>query len=152
MGCKLADAPPYSYPSPPSKLNSCQHFKPELFGPDSKSIFLMVPDGRLGNHLVAYSFLLYFKLVLGLDVYMPIDTKHYLLKVFTPRSVEIPVLEETFCNYEEIKFKDYQGHMRPILTDKTWWTGKLIWLWRMVPGLPNSLRLECSSCIYKWPI
>lgn len=49
--------------------------------------------------------------------------------VFTPESVEMPVLEDTFCNPEAIPWEAYHGHIKDLLTDPVYRRGKFILLY-----------------------
>lgn len=58
---------------PTSSSKGCRPFRPH--GPDDPSVFVVTPNGRLGNHLVAYAVLLYCRIFMGVDAYIARETK-----------------------------------------------------------------------------
>ena len=62
-------------------------------------------QGRLGNQLNGYSMMLQLKKQYGYQPYLSNQTYNILNQMFVSETIELPVLEETFCNIEEMPFK-----------------------------------------------
>ena len=65
---------------------------------------------------------------LGIQAYIDEFCQEYILAFFTPESVTLPVLSETFCNPEEFKshLKPYDGPFKDLITDEKYRKGHLI--------------------------
>lgn len=74
-------------------------------GDDQPSIIFKKTRGRLGNQLNMYAMMLQFKRVYGYDPYLLKETYDILVRMFTPESLELPVLESSFCNLPKMKFQ-----------------------------------------------
>lgn len=110
--------------------SKCIDFDAAAFGEDSPSIMYSKPNGRLGNQLVGYSVLSQLHLQLGVASYIDRETRDYLEATFTRDSVVLPVLQDSFCNWSEISFDGYEGHIKPMLKDPDYSRGKIIWPWQ----------------------
>ena len=66
------------------------------------SILFKKARGRLGNQLNAYAMLLQLKKDYGYDTYLLQESYDILAKVFTKESIEIPVLEQSFCDISKL--------------------------------------------------
>ena len=76
--------------------------------------------GRLGNSLLAYAFLYQLSVGLGVDAYVSKSTRDLLLRYFTPDSIKLASLEETFCNPGDIQWEFYAEHMTKLFKDKSY--------------------------------
>ena len=50
-------------------------------------------------------------------------------ETFDPKSIELPTLNETFCDAETIEFDDYDGPFRNLLVDPQFRQGKKLMLY-----------------------
>ena len=68
------------------------------------------------------------KLVLMLKLAFKIHFRGYMLAFFTPESVKLPVLKETFCNPEDItsRLEPYNGPFKDLINDKTYHKGRIL--------------------------
>ena len=106
-----------------SAINSdkeCINLNDKTLGPKDPSWFVIVAQGRLGNHLVAYSVIKTLAKTLHIRPLIPNETKQYLKKFFDFKD-SILVLEEAFCNTEEVlqsKMKYFDGSIDGLVQDK----------------------------------
>ena len=113
-----------------SDTKGCKQFNSDDFGENSPSIFYGESQGRLGNQLLGYAMLIQLQRQLGVQSYVSQEMRDLLQVTFTPDSLELPVLSETFCNPAEIPWQIYRGHLSDLLTNETHRTGKLMWLYK----------------------
>ena len=73
-----------------------------------------------------YAALLQLHLQLGVDSYIDAECRDFISDHFTPDSVEVPVLSEVYCNPQDIPFEGYNGHIKNLLNEEDYRTGKLI--------------------------
>lgn len=71
-------------------------------GPQDPSWFIIVPRGRLGNHIVGYSVIQALAATLGVRPLIAQETDDYLRKYFDINHT-ISIYEDTFCNREVIE-------------------------------------------------
>lgn len=83
----------------------------------------------LGNHLLMYAIMYQLHITLGLPAYINDECVSYLSKFFTKESIKLPSIHRTFCNYDQIQWIFYYKHIRPLLVDKSYRTGKQLYLW-----------------------
>ena len=89
-----------------SKVKTCVDFDGvEQFQKDSRSIFMMTANGRMGNHMIAYSLMKQLNRELNVRTFIRRETKEMLSAVFEESSINVPVLEEVFCNPYEVSIK-----------------------------------------------
>ena len=81
----------------------CRDLKGPL-SPQSPTIIFRRSQGGLGNQLNGYSMMLQFKRKCGYDSYITKDTYQAIRKLFTRESIELMVLEDTFCNVDSMNF------------------------------------------------
>ena len=89
---------------------TCQMLNPDTFNHESPSIMFVEPKGRFGNQLLGYLNLYQLQTQIGVKSYITRRTKDCLLNFFTPESITLPVLNETFCNWRSIEFMPFNGH------------------------------------------
>eukprot|EP00095_Tigriopus_kingsejongensis_P010494 maker-scaffold436_size171858-snap-gene-0.29 protein:Tk10494 transcript:maker-scaffold436_size171858-snap-gene-0.29-mRNA-1 annotation:"galactoside 2-alpha-l-fucosyltransferase 2" len=121
---------------------SCEEFDLKNFHPDSKSIIYGEARGRLGNQLLGYAVLAYFRHYLDMDAYINDECREYLLKVFTEESIQMPVIQDKFCDPKKIPLQPYHGHIQNILSDESYRRGKLISFFPSNPEYPFGYRPE----------
>ena len=66
---------------------------------------------------------------LGIQAYINDECWAYLTAFFTEDSIKIPSIQRTFCNYDKIEWIFYYKHIRPLLIDKSYRTGRQLYLW-----------------------
>ena len=71
-------------------------------GPQDPSWFIIIPRGRLGNHIVGYSIIQALAATLGIRPLLAQETDDYMRKYFNIAH-SISIYEDTFCNIEEIE-------------------------------------------------
>ena len=104
--------------------NKCIETKDILSGPDEPSWFIIVPEGRLGNHLVGYSVIQALAAKLKIRPLITQETEDYLKKYFDVKH-NISIYEKTFCNIHEVqrsKMKYFEGSIDEIVQDKRYHT------------------------------
>lgn len=107
----------------------CRTFVRDDFNETSRSIFVIEPYGRLGNHISAFAHLYQLREELGVDVYIVNQTRHLMSQVFSEATLQtLPVLEDNFCNIDDIPFRDFDLDIRFILTDETYRKGHILLL------------------------
>lgn len=116
------------------KTLKCKQFRRQDYGPDSPTVLYGIASGRLGNQLLRYGVMYQMGKHLGAQSFINAELKKYLSAFFEEGGVELPVLEETFCNPEDIPWEPYRGHLRDIFTDKKYRKGKFIHLWPQPNG------------------
>ncbi|XP_059078979.1 galactoside 2-alpha-L-fucosyltransferase SEC1-like [Tigriopus californicus] len=112
-----------------SERQCCRTFVVEEFNQASRSIVVIEPYGRLGNHLTAFAHLYQLREELGVDVYIVNQTRKLMSQVFSETTLQtLPVLEEEFCNIDDIPFRDFDLDIRYILTDESYRKGHILLL------------------------
>ena len=81
----------------------CKDLKGPL-SPKSPTIIFRRSEGGLGNRLNNYAMMLQLKRKCGYDSYLTKDSYKIIRKLFTRESIELPVLEDTFCNVDNMNF------------------------------------------------
>ena len=82
--------------------------------------------------ILVYAALTQLQRQLGFEAYTNAREKDLIAEIFDPTSVEISVLSETFCNFEEMKFESFIGPLEVLITDPHFRTGRLINFYPMV--------------------
>ncbi|TRY79224.1 hypothetical protein TCAL_07359 [Tigriopus californicus] len=124
------------------KVQPCREFNIKKIGPDSKSIIYGEAHGRLGNQLLGYALLAHFQDELGMEAYINAECRQYLLGIFTEDSITVPVIDSVYCDPKKIPFTPYHSHIREILTDKSYRTGKVLQFFPTHPKFPFGYRPE----------
>ena len=104
--------------------NKCIETNDILNGLDEPSWFIIVPEGRLGNHLVGYSVIQALAAKLKIRPLITQETEDYLKKYFDVKH-NISIYEKTFCNIHEVersKMKYFEGSIDEIVQDKRYHT------------------------------
>ena len=102
-----------------NKIKECIELNDKTLGPEDPSWMVIVPQGRLGNHLVAYSVIQALAHTLHIRPLIMEETKQYLEKYFDVKH-DILIFEDTFCNKEEIKqsiMKYFDGSIDELVKD-----------------------------------
>ena len=88
---------------PKNKITSkCTELTKGDIGPQDPSWFIIIPRGRLGNHIVGYSIIQALAATLGIRPLLAQETDDYLRKYFDINHT-ISIYEDTFCNIDEIQ-------------------------------------------------
>ena len=82
----------------------CKDFTGPL-NPQNPTIIFRRSEGGLGNQLNGYAMMLQLKRKSGYDAYITKDSYQIIRKLFTRESVELMVLEDTFCNVDIMSFE-----------------------------------------------
>ena len=104
--------------------NKCIETNDIFSDPDEPSWFIIVPEGRLGNHLVGYSVIQALAAKLKIRPLITQETEDYLKKYFDVKH-NISIYEKTFCNIHEVersKMKYFEGSIDEIVQDKRYHT------------------------------
>ena len=59
---------------------------------------------------------------------MDYDMKEQLTVVFTPESINLPILYDTYCNPQDIPWEMWRGKMDDLLTNKNLRKGKFLYV------------------------
>eukprot|EP00095_Tigriopus_kingsejongensis_P007591 maker-scaffold417_size177606-snap-gene-0.45 protein:Tk07591 transcript:maker-scaffold417_size177606-snap-gene-0.45-mRNA-1 annotation:"galactoside 2-alpha-l-fucosyltransferase 2" len=126
---------------------NCIQYKPPK--PDDKSIVFSEAFGRLGNNLLLYAAMYQLQVSVGLEAYVNDECLMYLRKFFTKESIKLKSIQETYCNYDEIQWVFYYKHIRPLLTDKSYRTGRVLYLWPVTghDEAFDAYRAESHHCV-----
>ena len=91
------------------------------------------------------------RLQLGVSTYMDYDMKEQLTAFFTPESITLPVLHNTYCNPQDIPWEVWRGKLADLLTNKSLRKGRLLWLYtpKDADSLDGSYRY-CFLTHYFW--
>ncbi len=109
----------------------CRNFDPAAFSASGNaSLFAIEARGRLGNHLMGYTIVMALKKVLGVDAVVMAETDRFVRRYFDPAHA-VPVLEETYCNWQDIEFRPYEGGIDELVENEELHKGKLLNLWPM---------------------
>ena len=122
-------------PPPPCLQYDAQKFK------NSPSIFTYFPEGRLGNKISAYLYLLWLKLDFGLDVYYEKESFDMLDSIFANVRGTMKVLEDSFCDWREFGFEKYEGDVEKLGLPE-WSFGKAV---RIYIDRKNFMRHEIQG-------
>eukprot|EP00095_Tigriopus_kingsejongensis_P007597 maker-scaffold417_size177606-snap-gene-0.46 protein:Tk07597 transcript:maker-scaffold417_size177606-snap-gene-0.46-mRNA-1 annotation:"galactoside 2-alpha-l-fucosyltransferase 2" len=86
---------------------------------------------------------------LEVDTYVPDQCLRELRKYFTHDSVDVPSIEQTFCDHQSIPWEGYNQFIRPLLVERHYRLGRAIELFPIVAGAPrefNSYRAQHHEC------
>ena len=62
------------------------------------------------------------------------ECQNYMSEIFTPESIEVPSLNKTFCDTENIDFDLYDGPIKNLVVDKQFRRGKILKLFSKGQG------------------
>ena len=65
-----------------------------------------------------------------MSTYIDYDMNEQLTKVFTPESIHIPVIYDTYCNPEDIPWELWDGKLADLLSTENLRKGKFLWLYK----------------------
>ena len=92
----------------------CRDIKNEL-NPEEPSIVYKKIRGRLGNQINGYALQLQLRRTHGYNAYLMQESFDILQTMFTLDSIELPVLEKTFCNHQKMKFEIFEGNFTHLI-------------------------------------
>ena len=110
---------------------TCKHFDETFFrgNVSQPSIFLIVPRGRLGNMMLGYSIILELQNRLKIQPFVTRKCLKFLNTTFEEETIRIKAIEDSICNHEDMLFEPFEGTFRELLTNTTYHTNKLLWLY-----------------------
>ena len=101
----------------------CQDRCSDFIGPlkpSDPSIIYKNVRGRLGNQVNGYAMLLQMKKTFGYNAFLLQDAYDTLTKVFTKECIELPILEQAFCNSpSKMKFQVFEGNFTELIVPNT---------------------------------
>jgi hypothetical protein len=127
-------------------IQSCKQFDRTTFNKNSPSIIYGEAAGRFGNHFLGYIVLLQLSRQLGVDAYINKECHNYMLQFFTPESVTMPVLNETYCNIKDMVFQPYHGPFRDLVNFEEYRKGKMIYFYPSRSDSKGGYRPEDHVC------
>ena len=83
------------------------------------SIVYKTMRGQLGNQLNGYAMMLQLKRKSGYDAYLTRSSYEILTKMFTKESIELPILEDTFCNVSDMNFKVFDTNLTELVLENS---------------------------------
>ena len=72
----------------------------------------------------------FFSKQLGVSTFMDYDMKEQLSAFFTPESINLPILYDTYCNPEDIPWEMWRGKLADLLTNEKLRKGRFFWLYK----------------------
>ena len=110
---------------------TCKHFDETFFrgNVSQPSIFLIVPRGRLGNMMLGYSIILELQNRLKIQPFVTRKCLEFLKTTFEEETITIKAIEDSICNHKDILFEPFEGTFRELLTNSTYHTNRLLWLY-----------------------
>ena len=91
------------------------------------SIAYLSTGGRLGNAMSTYAAMLALRHQFGIEAMVDLTTFQLLDMVFD-NVREVPILEERVCNYRDLTWSSFDGHIR-YFNASAWIRGKAIQIW-----------------------
>lgn len=99
------------------------------------------PEDGIGSQLSVFAFLWTLRRFYNVDVFMSRNCHATLSRVFTEASLsDIPVLEDYFCNPQDIRFEFFTGNFEAIASRKEFRVGRVLWLWPSKSVLEDKLK------------
>lgn len=99
------------------------------------------PEDGIGSQLYVYAFLWTLRRFYNVDVFISRFCHQTLSRIFTEESLsDMPVLEDYFCNPEDIRFEYFSGNFQVIASKKEFRTGRVLWLWPSKTILEEKLK------------
>lgn len=123
-------------------IRSCKNFDYATFNKNSPTIIYGEAAGRFGNQFLGYMVLFQLRRQLGVDSYINKEAQNYMLRYFTAESVTMPVLNETFCNSEIMRFQPYNGPFKDLINGDHLHKGKMLNFYPTVDGVRGGYRPE----------
>ena len=71
---------------------------------------------------------------------MDYDMKKKMTKIFTPKSIKVPVLYDTYCNPTDIPWEMWRGKLDDLILKKRLQKGKFLWLYKPSEANPKGYR------------
>ena len=76
--------------------------------------------------ILVYAALTQLQRQLGFEALTDAKERDLIAEIFDPASIEISVLSETFCNFDEMKFESFIGPLEVLISDPDFRTGRLL--------------------------
>eukprot|EP00096_Caligus_rogercresseyi_P012381 TRINITY_DN5161_c0_g1_i1.p1 TRINITY_DN5161_c0_g1~~TRINITY_DN5161_c0_g1_i1.p1 ORF type:complete len:336 (+),score=51.61 TRINITY_DN5161_c0_g1_i1:106-1113(+) len=111
--------------------------------PKPRSILVIRPLGRLGNHLISFGVIQ--ALRKSFDAYITRETFEFIAETFqvTEDVASIPILEDRFCSPSKMNFEAFEGSIEELLSNRALAHGRLLNLWRN--GYKSSESVCCPT-------
>ena len=127
----------------------CVQWTPKYVDPDGPSMVysetISTTDG-IGTQLSLYALLWQMRRNYNVDVFISQNCFDQLSAVFTPESLkDLPILEEYFCNSEEIKFEFFGGNFQSFADKKSLRVGRTLYFWPSVETVTKILKKNGQS-------
>ena len=103
------------------EAKKCVQWSPKLIAHDDPAMVYSETaseDAGIGAHLSVYAMLWTLRRSYNVDVFISKSCHEKLVTVFSEDSIDIPILEEYFCNADKIKFKYYSGPFDDFVKNK----------------------------------
>jgi hypothetical protein len=110
-------------------IQTCKQFDKTTFNKNSPSIIFGEAHGRFGNQFLGYIVLLQLSRQLGVDAYINKECHNYMLQFFTPESLTMLVLNETYCNSKDMIFQPYNGPFKNLVNFEEYRKGQLLYFY-----------------------
>ena len=122
----------------------CIQWTHKYVDPDGPSMIysetISSTDG-IGTQLSLYALLWQMRRNYNVDVFISQNCFDQLSAVFTPESLkDLPILEEYFCNSEEIKFEFFGGNFQSFADKKSLRVGRTLYFWPSVETVTKFLK------------
>ena len=121
----------------------CVQWTHKYVDPDGPSMvyseMISSTDG-IGKQLSLYALLWQMRRNYNVDVFISQNCFDQLSVVFTPESLkDVPILEEYFCNSEEIKFEFFGKTFQSFADNKSLRVGRTLYFWPSVEAVKKVL-------------
>lgn len=126
------------------ECKKCVKWTDRFVDPDGPSMVYsetVSPEDGIGKQLSIFAFLWQLRRNYNVDVFISKITRDVLARVFTPESLSnMPVLEEYFCNPDEIDFEYFAGPFEAIAKRKEFRVGRTLWLWPSTEVVKSTVK------------
>ena len=103
------------------QADKCVNWSPRLLAHDDPSMVYSETaseEAGIGAHLSVYAMLWTLRRSYNVDVFISQACHDKLVTVFSPQSLDIPILEEYFCHPEKLPFAYWNGPFDEVIANK----------------------------------
>ena len=103
------------------EAKKCVEWSPKLLAHDDPSMVYSETaseEAGIGAHLSVYAMLWTLRRSYNVDVFISQACHDKLVTVFTPQSLDIPILEEYFCHPDKLPFAYWNGPFDEVIANK----------------------------------
>ena len=103
------------------QAEKCVNWSPRLLAHDDPSMVYSETasdEAGIGAHLSVYAMLWTLRRSYNVDVFISQACHDKLASVFTAQSIQIPVLDQYFCNPDKIQFSHWNGQFDAVIKNK----------------------------------